>query len=52
MNFAQDASQTISGALPKFFQINSEIVVGVTTGAKTSYSLQNLTFDRVGMPAF
>jgi TolB-like protein len=51
MTFAQ-VSQTTSGAPAKFFQIASEIVVGVaTTGAKKSYSLRNLTFDRVSLSA-
>jgi len=50
MNFVQDARDTVSGSA-KVFQIVSEIVVGVvTTSAKTSYSLQNLMFDRVSMP--
>jgi TolB-like protein len=52
MSFAQDAGETPSSFPPKFFQIVSEIVVGVvTTGPKTSYSLHNLTFDRVTLPA-
>jgi len=52
LNFVQDAVDSALGAVPKFFQISSEIVIGVTTGAKTSYSLYNLTFDRVSMPVF
>jgi hypothetical protein len=52
LSFVQDAVDSALGAVPKFFQINSEIVIGVTTGAKKSYSLYNLTFDRVSMPAF
>jgi len=52
MTFVQDGGETASGSPPSFFQIVSEIVVGVTTsGNKKSYSLQNLIFDRVGMPA-
>lgn len=50
VNFAQDPNQTGSGPPPKVFQMASEIVVGVVTaGAKTSYSLHNLTFDRVSL---
>ncbi len=50
INFAQDPNQTGSGAPPKTFQMASEIVVGVvTTGAKTAYSLHNLTFDRINL---
>lgn len=52
MSFVQDAGETTSGPLPKFFQISSEIVVGVVkTGTKKSYSLHNVIFDRVSMPA-
>ena len=51
MGFAQRAGEVVSSA-PRTFQIMSEIVVGVATArAKTSYSLQNLTFDRVSLPA-
>jgi curli biogenesis system outer membrane secretion channel CsgG len=49
MDFVSTAD---GGPAPKFIQVNSEIVVGVvTTDTKRSYSLQNLTFDRVNMPA-
>lgn len=52
MDFVQNGNPT-SGPPPKVFQIASEIVVGiVTTAAKKSYSLYNLTFDQVSMPAF
>ena len=52
VSFVQDADETTSGPPPKVFQIASEIVVGVvTTGTKKSYSLHNLTFDRVSLPA-
>jgi uncharacterized caspase-like protein len=51
VTFVQDANQTTSGALPKVFQMATEIVVGVpTTGTKKSYTLHNLTFDRVSLP--
>jgi len=49
MNFAQHIQDANSGS-PKSFQIVTEIVVGtVTTGAKKSYSLHNLTFDRLNV---
>jgi len=36
---------------PQYFQINSEIIVGIVTADKSkSYSLQNLTFDQVRPP--
>lgn len=42
---------TGGGSTPKSIQIGSEIVVGVlNTGLRRSYSLQNVTFDRVIMP--
>lgn len=51
MSFIQDAGETPSGPLPKFFQMNSEIVVGIeTTDTEKSYSLHNVIFDRVSMP--
>lgn len=51
MNFVQDDSETTSGTQPTYFQVNSEIVVGVeTTGGTKVYSLHNLMFDRVSMP--
>ena len=50
MNFVQDAGEMTSGPSPTVFQMATEIVVGiVTTGTKKSYTLYNLTFDRVGM---
>ncbi|HYM61468.1 MAG TPA: FlgO family outer membrane protein [Thermoanaerobaculia bacterium] len=52
LSFAEDAGDATSGAPPKSFQIVSEIVVGVAAiGSKPSYSLHNLTFDQVRMPA-
>jgi hypothetical protein len=51
VNFAQDVNPNTSGAPAKVFQMAAEIVVGlVTANAKTSYSLHNLTFDRVRLP--
>ncbi len=51
MSFVHDANQTTSGAPPKVFQIASEVVVGVAAAdGKKSYSLHNLTFDRVSIP--
>lgn len=61
MNFVRDSGEWGSWnsrepvtpeAPPTFFQLNSEIVVGlVTTDGAKSYSLQNLVFDRVSMSA-
>jgi curli biogenesis system outer membrane secretion channel CsgG len=52
MNFVEDKVEAILGASPTFFQFNGEIVVGIArTGGNKSYSLQNLTFDRVSLPA-
>jgi TolB-like protein len=50
MNFVQDAGGPTLGALPKFFQLSSELVVGLASGGEKSYSLYNLMFDRVGIP--
>jgi hypothetical protein len=51
MSFVQDASERLPRPSSKFFQFNSEIVVGVeASGTKKDYSLQNLTFDRVSIP--
>jgi len=51
MDFIQDAGETTSGKQPTYFQINSEIVIGVETKDRTKvYSLHNLMFDRVSMP--
>ena len=45
-------SASDGGPAPKFIQVNGEIVVGVVeAGTKKSYSLHNLTFDRVNLPA-
>jgi curli biogenesis system outer membrane secretion channel CsgG len=53
MSFRQEAHGTASTTPPAFFQFNSEIVVGVGDARSTrSYSLHNLTFDRVSMPSF
>jgi hypothetical protein len=49
MTFVQDANETTSGP-PTVFQMASEIVVGVVSGTKKSYSLHNLLFDRVSLP--
>ena len=47
--FAQTGNPT--DAPPKVFQMATEIVVGVAkTGTKKSYTLYNLTFDRVSLP--
>lgn len=52
MTFVLNESAPKSRGNPEFFQITSEIVVGiVTAGTKKSYSLHNLTFDRVSLPA-
>lgn len=49
MTFVYDANETTS-APPKVFQMATEIVVGiVTAGTKKSYTLYNLTFDRVSL---
>jgi caspase domain-containing protein len=50
MTFVQDANQTTSGAPPRVFQMATEIVVGIVSGTKKSYTLYNLTFDRVSLP--
>jgi hypothetical protein len=51
VDFVREAGET-SSSPPKSFQIVSEIVVGVVAAnERKSYSLQNLTFDRVSMPA-
>lgn len=51
MNWFPKMVGSESDPFPKFFQINSEIVVAIDTPeTKRSYSLQNLTFDRVSMP--
>lgn len=53
MNFELDGTGGKQSGRPQFFQIGSEIVVGVAaTDKKKAYSLQNLTFDRVTMPVF
>jgi curli biogenesis system outer membrane secretion channel CsgG len=53
MSFHQEAGLTPSSARATFFQLNSEIVVAVAEGStQKSYSLHNLTFDRVSMPPF
>jgi TolB-like protein len=50
VTFIQDVNQTTSGARPKVFQMASEIVVGIVkAGTKRSYTLYNLTFDRVSL---
>jgi hypothetical protein len=38
---------------PKFFELQSELVIGVTTSgdSKRSYSLENITLEHVDMPA-
>lgn len=47
MFFSQNNNQTTSGT-PKVFQLATEIVVGVlASGTKKSYTLYNVTFDRV-----
>jgi TolB-like protein len=47
-----ETNPSTSGALPKVFQIASEIVVGIAkTGTKKSYTLHNFTFDRVSLSA-
>jgi hypothetical protein len=50
MDFVLD---DMKGPAAKAFQINSEMVVGfVAPDSKVSYTLQNLTLDRVIMPVF
>ena len=52
MTFVQSADQAFSQPEPRLFQFESEVVVGVaTSGTKKSYSLHNLTFDRVSTSA-
>jgi hypothetical protein len=51
MTFVQNEYRTTSPPPPKVFQLATEIVVGiVTSGTKKSYSLHNVTFDRVSPP--
>ena len=51
MTFMMDASAPKSHGNPEFFQMSSEVVVGlVTTGTKKAYSLHNSTFDRISLP--
>jgi len=48
MSFVQNNNPTTSGGSPKVFQMATEIVVGsLTSSSKKSYTLHNLTFDRV-----
>jgi curli biogenesis system outer membrane secretion channel CsgG len=50
MDFHQEPGMN-SGTVREFFQFNSEIVVGMgELRTKRSYTLGNVTFDRVGMP--
>jgi hypothetical protein len=52
MTFVQDANQTPPNTPPKVFQLATEIVVGIAkASSKKSYTLYNLTFDRVNLPA-
>jgi TolB-like protein len=45
------STPTSSSSAPKFFASDLEIVVGiVAVNTRKTYSLQNLTFDRVGIP--
>lgn len=49
MSFFQDVGQA-THVVPTVFQITSEIVVGISrTGTKNSYTLHNLSFDRVSI---
>ena len=51
MSFAEDANQKTTEMSPKVVQIATEIVVGVPkSGTKKSYTLHNLTFDRISLP--
>jgi TolB-like protein len=55
MTFLENADastrQDNSGPVPKFFELDTEVVVGIVVpGSKTTYSLHNLRFDRVGVP--
>jgi len=51
LDFHGDQGGSLSAAAPVVFQFNSEIVVGVgDEGSPKSYSLHNLTFDRVSLP--
>jgi hypothetical protein len=51
MDFRLERNTPSSGSGPSVFQFNSEIVVGVgDKDALKSYSLHNLTFDRISVP--
>jgi ABC-type transporter MlaC component len=48
LSFVQNNTQNTSGGPSKVFQMATEIVVGsLTSGSRKSYTLYNLTFDRV-----
>jgi hypothetical protein len=51
MTFVLSANEQKQVSKPQFFQIESEIVVGlVMEGTRMSYSLHNVIFDRVSVP--
>jgi TolB-like protein len=53
MDFRREQNGLASGSGPVVFHFSSEIVVGVGDHATPrSYSLHNLTFDRVSVPSF
>ena len=52
MEFLRESRASASGPTAQFFQLESEIVVGVAVGANNSYALHNFSFDRVSMPIF
>ena len=52
MEFLQGDLEAAAGPPPTFFQVDSELVIGIsgTEGGKKTYSLHNLTLDRVAWP--
>jgi hypothetical protein len=50
--FVQKPNQATTDTPPKVFQMATEIVVGIAnSGTKKSYTLYNLTFDKVSLPS-
>ena len=52
MTFVPQSGETIYGSTPSSFQYHCEFVMGFEDGrSRNSYSLQNLIFDRISLPA-
>lgn len=52
MTFMEDSSRDPSPSLPKTFQLQCELVLGVGSNVTTrrSYALENITLDQISMP--